>query len=40
MTIDALVFASLSVLFFFGALWGIGKAHSFEQEAAWSQRKE
>jgi len=40
MTIDALFFASLDVLFFVEVLWGIGKAHSFEQEVAWSQRKE
>jgi hypothetical protein len=40
MAIEALFFASLTVLFFVGVLWGIGKAHSFEQEVAWSQRKE
>jgi len=40
MTIDALFFASLTVLFFVEVLWGIRKAHSFEQEVAWSQRKE
>jgi len=40
MTIDALFFASLSVLFFLEFFGGIGKAHSFEQEVVWSQRKE
>ena len=40
MVIDAVFFGSLTVLFFFGVLWGIRKAHSFEQEVAWSQRKE
>jgi len=40
MVIDALFFASLTLLFFVGFLWGIGKVHSFEQEIAWSQRKE
>lgn len=40
MTIDALIFAPLTFFFMIGVFWVIGKAYRFEQEIAWSRRKE
>jgi len=40
MEIDAMIFAVLTVLCMVGVCWIIGKIHPFEQEVAWSRRKE
>ena len=40
MTIDAIILAPLTILFMVGVCWVIGKTHRFEQEVAWSRRKE
>lgn len=40
MAIDAIIFAALTLLFMVGVCWIIGKIHPFEQEVAWSRRKE
>jgi len=40
MTIDAMILAPLTFFFVVGVCWIIGKIHRFEQEVAWSRRKE
>ncbi len=40
MVIDAIVFAHFAMLFAFAFCWGLGRIHRFEQEIAWSRRKE
>jgi hypothetical protein len=40
MTIDAIILAPLTFFFMVGFCWIIGKAHRFEQEVAWSRRKD
>jgi hypothetical protein len=40
MTIDAIILAPLTIFFVVGVCWVIGKAYHFEQEVAWSRRKE
>jgi hypothetical protein len=40
MAIDAIIFAALTMLCMVGVCWIIGKIYPFEQEVAWSRRKE